>query len=133
MVMAKINYRVLLVDDDIRMLHFTRVKLMASGYDVITAITGQGALAATESRKPDIMVLDLKMPGMRGLEVLRLLRTSSKLPVTITGESVDGTKNLDIDKLDYVLKLTVLKLNQHQLIREHECRLKQCQFTAFES
>jgi DNA-binding response OmpR family regulator len=86
---AQLRRRVLLVDDDQRILLFVRLKLMASGYDVITAMTGQGAVTMIESQKPDVLVLDLKMPGMGGLEVLRVLRTSSKLPVIIISAATD--------------------------------------------
>ena len=77
------NPRVLLVDDDQRILNFARVKLRASNYEVMTAMTGEGALTMIESQKPDLMVLDLKMPGMGGLEVLKVLRRSSELPVIV--------------------------------------------------
>ena len=88
-VTSKIKYLVLLVDDDQRILNFARLKLMALGYHVITAINGQGALTMIESHKPDLMVLDLKMPGMGGLEVLKVLRTSSKLPVIVISAAAD--------------------------------------------
>jgi two-component system, OmpR family, KDP operon response regulator KdpE len=89
MVMAKTRRRILVVDDDQRILNFLLLKLKASGYDVITAMTGQGALTAIESREPDILVLDLKMPGMGGLDVLRILRMSSKVPVIVVSAATD--------------------------------------------
>ena len=86
---SKTKHRVLLVDDDQRILNFARLKLMASGYDVVTAMTGQGARTMIESEQPDILLLDLKMPGMGGLEVLRVLRTSSQLPVIVISAATD--------------------------------------------
>jgi DNA-binding response OmpR family regulator len=83
MVVRGKNPRVLLVDDDQSILNFARLKLRASNYEVVTAMTGQGALTMIESQKPDIMVLDLKMPGVGGLEVLKVLRGSSELPVIV--------------------------------------------------
>ena len=80
---AKLKHRVLLVDDDERVLRFARLKLMASGFDVLTAMTGQGALAMIESGEPDIVILDMRMPGMSGLDVLRELRSHSDMPVII--------------------------------------------------
>jgi DNA-binding response OmpR family regulator len=80
---------ILLVDDDQRILHFARVKLMASGYDVVTAMTGHGALTMIESQEPDIMVLDIMMPGMGGLEVLKALRNCSQLPVIVISAATD--------------------------------------------
>jgi len=77
------------VDDDQRILRFARLKLLASGYDVITAMTGQAALTMIESHEPDMMVLDLKMPGMGGIDVLKILRTSSALPVIVVSAATD--------------------------------------------
>jgi DNA-binding response OmpR family regulator len=81
--------RVLVADDDERIVRFTRLKLMASGYDVVTAMTGHGALTMIESENPDIVVLDLRMPGMGGLEVLRIVRSSSQLPVIVVSAATD--------------------------------------------
>jgi DNA-binding response OmpR family regulator len=86
------QYRVLLVDDDPKILNFARLKLKVSGFEVITAMTGHGALTMIESQKPDIIVLDLKMPGMGGLEVIRIIRTSSNLPVIVVSAATDLEK-----------------------------------------
>jgi CheY-like chemotaxis protein len=64
----KISRRVLVVEDDQRILRFLRLKLMAAGHDVVTAMTGQGALTTIESENPDIVVLDLRLPGMDDLK-----------------------------------------------------------------
>jgi DNA-binding response OmpR family regulator len=77
------RHRILLVDDDERILRFARLKLMTSGYDVTTAMTGQGALTKIESEKPDVIVLDLKMPGMGGIKALKELRRTSQIPVIV--------------------------------------------------
>lgn len=89
MVSIRNKHRVLLADDDLRILRFARLKLMASGYDVVTAMTGQEALDMIDSEGPDILVLDLKMPGMGGLDVLKALRVSSRLPVIVTSAATD--------------------------------------------
>jgi len=86
---AKTRHRVLLVDDDRRILNFLRLKLMHSGYEVMTAMTGQGALSAVEPQKPDIMVLDVMLPGKDGLQVLRELRGSSDLAVIVMSARTD--------------------------------------------
>jgi DNA-binding response OmpR family regulator len=83
------RHRILVVDDDQRILHFSRLKLMASGYNVTTAMNGQGALTMIESEKPDVVVLDLRMPVMGGLEVLRILRSHSELPVIVMSAATD--------------------------------------------
>ncbi len=99
------RHRVLLVDDDPRILNFARLKLLATGYDVITAMTGQGALAMIESEKPDILLLDLRMPGMGGLDVLRVLRASSQLPVIVVSAATDlAEEALGLGANDYLAK-----------------------------
>ena len=89
MIETMTRHRILLVDDDQRILHFSRLKLMALGYNVTTAMTGQGALTMIESEEPDIVVLDLRMPGMGGLEVLNILRSHSDLPVIVVSAATD--------------------------------------------
>lgn len=77
------DYRacVLVVDDDVKILRFLRTNLTLAGYKVVTATSGEEALRLQESEKPDIMLLDILMPVMDGLEVLRRLRAVSELPV----------------------------------------------------
>ena len=74
---------VLVVDDEaaIRRIVGTSLKLM--GYEVITCGSGAEALELSETQKPDIMLLDVFMPVMDGLEVLKRLRANSKLPVIV--------------------------------------------------
>lgn len=81
--------RILLVDDDERILRFLRLKLMASGYDVATAMTGHGAQGMIESDAPDALILDLKMPGMDGVELLRRLRKPWKFPIVVVTAASD--------------------------------------------
>jgi DNA-binding response OmpR family regulator len=103
---AQINrYRVLLVEDNERILHFIRWKLIASDFDVVIAMTGQGALAHIDSQKPDIVVLDLKIPGMGGLQVLKLLHISSSLPVIAISAAADlGKEALSLGAVDFLQK-----------------------------
>jgi CheY-like chemotaxis protein len=74
---------ILLVEDEQRILRFMSISLKAAGYRVITATTGEQALDLVQSEKPDIVLLDIFLPGMSGLEALRKLRTYSQLPVII--------------------------------------------------
>lgn len=74
---------ILLVEDEQRILRFMSISLKAAGYRVITATTGEQALDLVESQKPDIVLLDIFLPGISGLEALRKLRTYSQLPVII--------------------------------------------------
>jgi two-component system KDP operon response regulator KdpE len=72
---------VLVVDDEPRVLTFIEIDLKLRGFDVITAISGENALNLVDSRKPDIMLLDMIMPGIDGFEVLNRLRAFTDLPV----------------------------------------------------
>ena len=74
---------VLVVDDEPAIVNFIRTSLKIQGYQVTTASGGREALKSIEVEKPDIMVLDVVMPEMSGLEVLRELRAYSQLPVII--------------------------------------------------
>jgi two-component system KDP operon response regulator KdpE len=77
------------------------------GYEVVTASTGEAALAAVEASQPDCLVLDLGLPGVPGLEVLRRLRTWTQVPVVVL-TAVDSERDkvaaLDLGADDYVTK-----------------------------
>ena len=73
--------RVLVVDDDTKILRFVGMSLSLAGYEVITAAGGEEALKIVQTNHPDIMLLDILMPGVDGLEVLQRLRQTSKVPV----------------------------------------------------
>jgi DNA-binding response OmpR family regulator len=73
--------RVLIVDDEPAILRVLGIKLKISGYEVVMAHGGREALDLIESTLPDIVLLDVVMPGMDGFEVLGKLRMSSYLPV----------------------------------------------------
>jgi len=75
--------RVLVVDDEPAILGFIRTSLKANRYEVITASDGTEALQLLESDKPDIVLLDVLMPGKDGFQVLHELRTFSELPVIV--------------------------------------------------
>ena len=106
--------RVLLVDDDERLLRFARLKLITSGLDVLTATTGESALMMVESAKPDMVVLDLRMPGMGGLEALRALRSHSALPVLIVSAADLPPEALTLGANGYIPK----PFNPDELLRE---------------
>jgi two-component system, OmpR family, KDP operon response regulator KdpE len=73
----------LIVDDEPAILKILSIKLRISGYSVITAPGGQQALDLIKKESPDIIILDVIMPGIDGFEVLQQLRTFSKLPVIV--------------------------------------------------
>jgi two-component system KDP operon response regulator KdpE len=99
--------RVLVVDDEPPMVRVLAANLRARGYEVFTAASGEAALTAVETHQPDCIVLDLGLPGVDGLEVLRRLRTWAMTPVVIL-TAVDGDRDkamaLDLGADDYVTK-----------------------------
>jgi len=72
---------VLVVDDHPKVLRFIEIDLRLRGFEVITTTSGSEALELVKSAKPDIMLLDIIMPGMDGFEVLKKLRDFAPLPV----------------------------------------------------
>jgi two-component system KDP operon response regulator KdpE len=78
-----IKQRVLLIDDEVRIVQFIALKLKVSGYEVICADNGEKGLELARTASPDIVLLDIIMPGMDGLEVLQKLRQFSSMPVIV--------------------------------------------------
>lgn len=101
------TFIILLVDDDTGILNFLKVKLRTCGYEVITAQSGHQALEKIHLREPDMIILDLIMPGMSGLSMLKELRTFSKIPVIILsakGADTDKIEGLKLGADDYLSK-----------------------------
>ena len=99
--------RVLVVDDEPPIVRAVAANLRVRGFEVVTAASGETALAAVETHQPDCVVLDLGLPGVDGLEVLRRLRTWTEIPVVVL-TAVDGERDkvtaLDLGADDYVTK-----------------------------
>ena len=99
--------KVLVVDDDLTVRDVVRRYLELSGHEVVLAGTGEEALAWVAEHKPDLVVLDLMLPGIDGLEVCRRLRRSSVVPVvmlTALGEEENRIAGLQLGADDYVTK-----------------------------
>jgi two-component system KDP operon response regulator KdpE len=99
--------RVLVVDDEAQILRALRTSLRGAGYDVETADTAEGALAALAANPPDAVVLDLVLPDGSGTEVTRELRTWSSAPVivlSVVGDEAEKVAALDAGADDYVTK-----------------------------
>jgi two-component system response regulator MprA len=99
--------RILVVDDDPEIVSFLKRGLTYEGYTVDTAGDGAEALAKARDAEPDLVILDIMMPGMDGLEVSKRLRQASKLPIlmlTAKGTVADRIKGLDSGADDYLLK-----------------------------
>jgi two-component system KDP operon response regulator KdpE len=104
---APARTRVLVVDDEPAMLRALRINLRVRKYDVATAATGQEALAEAGHRPPDAVILDLGLPDLDGIEVIRRLRGWSRAPVIVlSGRAGPGDKiaALDAGADDYVTK-----------------------------
>ena len=99
--------RVLVVDDEPRILEVVQKYLVREGFQVETARDGEAALAAFSRHKPDLIVLDLMLPKIDGLEVFRRLRADSAIPVimlTAKGEESDRVVGLELGADDYITK-----------------------------
>lgn len=88
------RFRILVVDDEERILNFLRSKLTASGYEVLTASNGLEALEQAQAQEPDLIVLDLLMPKMDGFETLKELRSFSAVPVIILSARAGDTDKI---------------------------------------
>jgi DNA-binding response OmpR family regulator len=101
------RFRILVVDDEERIVNFLISKLKASGYEVLTANNGLKGLEQAQAQDPDLIVLDLIMPKMDGLEMLKELRSFSAVPViilTAKGADADRIKGLQLGADDYLPK-----------------------------
>ncbi|MFF2551912.1 response regulator [Nocardia sp. NPDC058058] len=99
--------KVLVVDDEPQILRALRINLSVRGYEVTTAATGAAALRAAAEKHPDVVVLDLGLPDMDGIEVLAGLRGWSTTPVIVLSartDSSDKVEALDAGADDYVTK-----------------------------
>jgi DNA-binding response OmpR family regulator len=98
---------ILVVDDEPTIVEVVELYLRREGFQVVTAVDGAAALAAVERARPALVVLDLMLPGLTGLEVLRRLRAAGNLPVillTARGEEADRVVGLELGADDYVTK-----------------------------
>ncbi|MDE2490339.1 MAG: response regulator [Elusimicrobia bacterium] len=99
--------RLLIVDDEPAILRFLRPAMTAAGFDVAEARTGRAALELAAARRPDVVLLDLGLPDMDGLEVLKDLRRWTAAPVIVLsarGEESDKIAGLDSGADDYLTK-----------------------------
>ncbi len=99
--------RVMVVDDDVKTVELVKLYLNRDGYRVITAYDGTEALNLARESKPDLIVLDIMLPGINGLEICRTLRKESDVPIImLTAMTTDRDKltGLDIGADDYVTK-----------------------------
>jgi len=98
---------ILVVDDEPKIVRIARDYLEKNGFRVVTAADGGAALSMARREKPDLIVLDLLLPGMDGREVCRILRRESDVPIimlTALSEESDQIVGLEIGADDYIIK-----------------------------
>ena len=102
--------RILVVDDDKEIVRLVRAYLEQAGYEVLSAYNGESALHAIRSERPDLVVLDLMLPGRDGWDITRIVRgdsTVSEMPIIILTARVEDTDRivgLELGADDYVTK-----------------------------
>jgi two-component system KDP operon response regulator KdpE len=99
--------RILVVDDEPQITRVLRRSLSSQGYEVQVAEDGEEALAVFKQWKPDLVISDLSMPGMSGLELCRRIRKASKVPIivlSVKGEETIKVEALDTGADDYITK-----------------------------
>jgi two-component system alkaline phosphatase synthesis response regulator PhoP len=100
-------HRILVVEDDMEIARTLRDYLEVAGFDVTAVGDGTAALASARGDKPDLIVLDLGLPGLDGLDVARELRRTSIVPIvmlTARGEEADRIVGLELGADDYLVK-----------------------------
>jgi len=101
------NARILVVDDDTALAEMIGIVLQAEGYDTVTCADGSEALEVFRAEEPDLVLLDLMLPGLDGIEVCRLIRAESGVPIvmlTAKSDTIDVVTGLEAGADDYVPK-----------------------------
>jgi two-component system KDP operon response regulator KdpE len=105
--MSKHGASILVVDDEKEIVRALQRSLMAHGYAVSTAMNGEEAVQEVSKSHPDLLLLDLMMPGMSGLEVCRRIRATSNVPIIVLSvkeAEYDKVEALDLGADDYIQK-----------------------------
>src|SRR6267142_1581168 len=105
--MAENQPTVLVIEDEVQIRRFLRATLMANGYQLLEATTAQEGLVQAATRQPEIVILDLGLPDLDGLEVTRQLREWSSVPIIVLsarGQESDKVAALDAGADDYLTK-----------------------------
>ena len=105
--MMAVRGRVLIIEDDRAICNFMRRVLEANGYEALAAYTGREGLSMLTSHCPDVVILDLGLPDMEGMQVLTELRKWSLMPVVVVSARTDESEKvrmLDASADDYITK-----------------------------
>ncbi len=106
-ILTWMNRTILVVDDDSKTVDLIRLYLEKDGYRVLVAYDGHRALSLARRKRPDLMILDLMLPRIDGLDVCRIIRAESKIPIImLTAKTTEDDKlvGLDLGADDYVTK-----------------------------
>jgi DNA-binding response OmpR family regulator len=104
---GEVSKSVLVVDDEPKIVEVVGDYLRSAGFSVTTAADGESAIASARARPPDLVVLDLGLPGLDGLDVARELRRAAPVPIvmlTARGEETDRVVGLELGADDYLVK-----------------------------
>ena len=99
--------KILVVDDEPTLVATLKYNLERDGYQVVTAEDGESALDLARSHRPDLVLLDLMLPGLDGFQVCRILRREMQAPIlmlTAKGDEIDKVVGLELGADDYVTK-----------------------------
>ena len=122
--------RILVVDDEPDLVNAVRLYLEMEGYLVLSAADGEEALQKVREKLPDLVVLDVLMPGIDGFETLRKVREVSHVPVimlTVRGEEGDKVRGLQLGADDYVTK----PFSQRELLSRIQAVLRRAEMPPF--
>ncbi|MFH1485626.1 MAG: response regulator transcription factor [Chloroflexota bacterium] len=120
---------ILIVEDDRTLVDVLRYNLVKEGYNVLIAGDGEGALKLTRTEKPDLILLDIMLPRMSGLEVCRILRKETNVPIlmlTARTDEIDKVVGLEVGADDYVIKPFSLR----ELMARVRAMLRRAEMTA---
>jgi len=106
--MSKGKARILVIDDEMDIVRILQRSLVSQGYEVLTAASGEKALEVIEQQRPDLLLLDLGLPGIDGLEVCRKVRAKSNFPpiivVSVRDTEREKVQALELGADDYISK-----------------------------
>jgi DNA-binding response OmpR family regulator len=117
--------KVLLIEDDVRVRELYELVLKMDEYQVITAETGEDGLKKATTENPDLIFLDIRLPGMNGLEVLEHLRqdpTTASIPVVILSNLDDEktiSRGVSLGAVEYVVKSRITPQDLSKRVKDY--------------